>query len=177
MAYATNAADYITQVAPGVYPATNGVYAEGNLGYVDDSGYPAHDLEKAKALVAEYTADTGQPLEFTYTGVSNVDDSRRQQILKSMWESRRHEGQPAGRPPGRPGDHDRARQVPGDRLPTLQPARPRQGLGLAQLARAIGKNGDLSLNIARYATPRSTPASTTGARPPTTRAARPTTRR
>ena len=87
MAYATNSPDYIAKYAPGVYAPTNGVYAEGNIGYVADTGYPAFDLDKAKALVAQYTAATGQPLAFTYTGTSNIDDSSKNQLLKEMWEA------------------------------------------------------------------------------------------
>ena len=87
LAYATDQAAYINEVAPGVYQPTNGVYAQGHLGYLADSGYPAFDLDKAKTFVQQYTAETGKPLEFTYVGASNIDDQQRQQILKGMWEA------------------------------------------------------------------------------------------
>ena len=87
MAYATNAAAYIAAYAPGVYLPTNGVYAEGNIGYVADTGYPSFDLDKAKSLVAQYTAATGKPLEFTYSGTANIDDAGKNHLLKDMWEA------------------------------------------------------------------------------------------
>ena len=87
MAYATNAAAYIATYAPGVYLPTKGVYAEGNIGYVADTGYPSFDLDKAKSLVAQYTAATGKPLEFTYSGTANIDDAGKNQLLKDMWEA------------------------------------------------------------------------------------------
>jgi len=87
MASATNSPEYLSQYAAGVYAPTNGMYAEGNIGYVADSGYPSFDLDKAKQLVAQYTAQTGQPLSFTYSGASNADDAKRAQFLKDMWEA------------------------------------------------------------------------------------------
>jgi len=87
VAYATNSPEYLAKYAPDVYQPTNGLYTDGHLGYVADTGYPTFDLAKAKDLVAQYTAATGKPLEFTYTGTSNIDDSSRNQVLKDMWEA------------------------------------------------------------------------------------------
>ncbi|MGZ4692727.1 MAG: ABC transporter substrate-binding protein [Acidimicrobiales bacterium] len=87
VAYATDTASYIAEMGQGVYAPANGPYAPGQLGHLDDTGYPPFDLAKAKDLVAQYTAATGQPLSFSYVGASNVDDARAQQLLKSMWEA------------------------------------------------------------------------------------------
>jgi peptide/nickel transport system substrate-binding protein len=87
MAYATNEADYILSYSQGLYESANGPYAAGRMGALTDSGYPAYDLDKAKAAVAAYTADTGQPLAFEFLGASTVDDASRAQLLKGMWEA------------------------------------------------------------------------------------------
>ncbi len=65
MAYATDQATYISTLGKGVYTPANGMFAPGQLGYSEDSGYPQFDLEKAKQLVQEYETETGKPLEFT----------------------------------------------------------------------------------------------------------------
>ena len=87
VAYATDTATYIDEMGKDVYTSANGPYAPGQLGYLEDTGYPSFDLQKAKDLVAQYTAETGQPLTFTYDGISNVDDARGQQLLKTMWDA------------------------------------------------------------------------------------------
>ena len=87
VAYATDTATYIDELGKDVYTSANGPYAPGQLGYLDDTGYPSFDLQKAKDLVAQYTAQTGKPLAFTYNGISNVDDARGQQLLKTMWDA------------------------------------------------------------------------------------------
>ena len=87
VAAATDTASYIDVMSKGVYTTANGPYAPGQLGYLEDTGYPGFDLAKAKDLVTQYTAATGQPLAFTYVGASNVDDARGQQLLKTMWEA------------------------------------------------------------------------------------------
>ncbi len=87
VAYATDTATYIDEMGKDVYTTANGPYAPGQLGYLEDTGYPSFDLQKAKDLVARYTEQTGHPLAFTYNGISNVDDARGQQLLKTMWDA------------------------------------------------------------------------------------------
>jgi len=88
MAYATNAPDFLAKYAAGVFQPTTSVYADGKMGFSTDNGYPSFDLDKAKSYVAQYTAQTGKPLEFTYTSQSNSsDDAARGQLLQQMWEA------------------------------------------------------------------------------------------
>lgn len=149
---ATDAAAYINEMGPGVYQPSNGPYAEGKLGYLADSGYPAYNLDEAKAAVAAYTAETGKPLQFTYVGASNVDDAKGQQLLKSMWEQAgiQVELQAVAQ----------ADQVITVVLGKYQAAdfrlfnQPDPDMDWVWMtSSAIGKNGDLSLNFARYSTP------------------------
>ncbi|HEY5154424.1 MAG TPA: ABC transporter substrate-binding protein, partial [Acidimicrobiales bacterium] len=86
MAYATDINRYIAAIGPDVYQSVNGMFAPGQLGYTADSGYPAYDLAKAKQLVADYTAETGQALSFTFLNTSTIDDTKTSQLLKDMWE-------------------------------------------------------------------------------------------
>jgi len=87
MAYATDSTSYIQRFADGVDGPTNGLYAEGHIGYTPDTGYPTFDIDKAKAAVAQYTAQTGQPLAFTYSGTNDIHDTAKNQGLKDMWEA------------------------------------------------------------------------------------------
>jgi len=150
---ATNAADYINQMGPGVYQPANGVYAEGKIGHLADSGYPQFNLDEAKQAVQAYTAETGKPLQFTYVGASNVDDAKGQQLLKSMWEQAGIQVDLQAVP--------QADQVITVVLGKYQAAdfrlfnQPDPDMDWVWLSSsAIGKNGDLSLNFARYSTPK-----------------------
>ncbi|HEY5155276.1 MAG TPA: ABC transporter substrate-binding protein [Acidimicrobiales bacterium] len=87
VAYATNQPDYIAQIGAGVYTPANGMFAPGQLGYTEDSGYPTFDLDKAKQLVAQYTQETGKPLAFTLLAQQDVEYAKSDQLLKTMWEA------------------------------------------------------------------------------------------
>jgi len=86
LAYATDQAVYINTLGDGVYTPANGMFAPGQLGYTEDSGYPSYDLEKAKQLVQEYETETGKPLEFSLLAVSEVQYAQADQLLQQMWE-------------------------------------------------------------------------------------------
>jgi peptide/nickel transport system substrate-binding protein len=47
--------------------AANGPFAPGSLGYVEDTGAPTYDPERAQELVEQYEAEHGEPLEFRIT--------------------------------------------------------------------------------------------------------------
>lgn len=87
LAYATNTEQYISQLGDGVYTPANGMFAPGQLGFTDDSGYPTFDLDKAKEAVAQYTRETGKPLEFSLLSQAAVEYAAQDQLLKSMWEA------------------------------------------------------------------------------------------
>jgi len=87
VAYATDQATYISKLGAGVYTPANGMFAPGQLGYSEDSGYPQFDLDKAKQLVQDYETETGKPLEFTLLAVSEVQYAQQDQLLKEMWEA------------------------------------------------------------------------------------------
>ncbi len=70
----------------GIPEIANGPFAPGSLGYVDDTGMPRGDLEAAKELVAQYEAETGQPLEFQITSTPEPDTLASAQLAAQMFE-------------------------------------------------------------------------------------------
>ncbi len=52
-------------LALGLAPLASGPFAPGVMGYLEDTGMPDHDLDRAKRLVAQYEQETGEPFEFT----------------------------------------------------------------------------------------------------------------
>jgi len=65
----------------------SGPYAPGAVGFLDDAGFPAFNLDEAKKEVALYTADTGKPLEFTYGGTPDPEGVETQNFIKGMFEA------------------------------------------------------------------------------------------
>ena len=56
-----------------ILPKASGPFGPDAVGYLDDTGFPEYDQEKAKELIAQYEAETGEPLEVTFT-ISNTQD-------------------------------------------------------------------------------------------------------
>lgn len=49
----------------GLARIANGPFAPGNIGYLEDTGYPTYDPQAAKQYVAAYEAETGRQLKFS----------------------------------------------------------------------------------------------------------------
>ncbi len=82
VAYASDRAEANRVLAENVPTLAQGPFAPGNVGYLEDAGYPEYDLDKAKELVAQYEAETGEPLEFTYTHGADAEGNRQAQYLQ-----------------------------------------------------------------------------------------------
>lgn len=65
-----------------LFTMASGPFAPGEIGYLDDAGFPQYDLEKATELVAQYEEETGQPLEFTITAVNDPSILKTVQFLQ-----------------------------------------------------------------------------------------------
>ena len=152
LAYATDIDRFVAENGNGAYEKVNGMFAPGQLGYTADTGYPGFDLAKAKTLVQQYTADTGKPLAFTFMNTDSVDDLKVSQSLKDMWEA-------AGMQVTLENikDEDEVVDVV---LGNYQAADWRNfgqpdpdGDYIWWHSSSIGKDGSLSLNTARYASP------------------------
>lgn len=56
----------------GIPRIANGPFAPGNMGYVEDTGYPTYDPSAAEEYVAKYKEETGKDLEFTILGTPDA---------------------------------------------------------------------------------------------------------
>jgi peptide/nickel transport system substrate-binding protein len=84
LAYAFNFDDYNQIRGKGILTRATGPFAPGNVGNLDDSGFPTFDLDKAKELVQQYEDETGQPLKFTYTTTQAASTVADAQFLKEQ---------------------------------------------------------------------------------------------
>jgi peptide/nickel transport system substrate-binding protein len=67
------------------FPIANGPFPEGQMGYLEDNGFPTFDLDKAKELVSDYEADKG-PLKIAYKTTTDPAGLDTAELLKDMWE-------------------------------------------------------------------------------------------
>jgi peptide/nickel transport system substrate-binding protein len=70
LAYALPFDDFNAIIGDGILTQATGPFAPGNIGNLDKEDlpdFPEYDPDRARQLVEEYEAETGQPLSFTYT--------------------------------------------------------------------------------------------------------------
>jgi peptide/nickel transport system substrate-binding protein len=70
VAYALDFEEFNAIIGEGIYTQATGPFAPGNVGNLepdDFPDFPTHDPDRARELVADYEAQTGQALSFTYT--------------------------------------------------------------------------------------------------------------
>jgi len=75
LAYAVDREQLTQLIGRGTKNVASGPFAPGNIGYLESSGFPEFDLERARELVREYEKESGQPFRFVYT---NPSDSERE---------------------------------------------------------------------------------------------------
>jgi peptide/nickel transport system substrate-binding protein len=61
-----------------------GPFAPGNIGYLEDAGYPEYDEQKAKDLVAQYEQETGGPLTYTLTHAGDPETTQTAQLYQQL---------------------------------------------------------------------------------------------
>jgi peptide/nickel transport system substrate-binding protein len=69
----------------GVLVPTDQPFSEKNAYHQTDSHYPKYDLEAAKKAVAQYTTETGKPLEFTLTTFTGAANLALAQLVQEQW--------------------------------------------------------------------------------------------
>jgi peptide/nickel transport system substrate-binding protein len=87
VAYATDFDEFNSIIGHDILTPATGPFAPGNVGTLDDTGFPTFDLDRARDLVAQYEEETGQPLEFSYTTTQAEATVRAGQLLKEQWEA------------------------------------------------------------------------------------------
>jgi len=70
-AYSVNREEYNRIANKGLLQLASGPFGPGTLGYLADTGLPSYDPTMAKSFVQQYTAETHQPLSFTYSTTSD----------------------------------------------------------------------------------------------------------
>jgi peptide/nickel transport system substrate-binding protein len=87
IAYATDSARWRKEITGDVEAPANGPFAPGQIGYLEDNGYPAYNLDKAKELVAQYERESGQPLEFEFITQLDVNNQADSILLADMYKA------------------------------------------------------------------------------------------
>lgn len=84
MAAAIDREEYRQVLALGQAPLASGPFAPGVMGYLEDTGMPEHDPERAKELVARYERETGREFEFTMTILADSDSQNNAQWIQQQ---------------------------------------------------------------------------------------------
>jgi peptide/nickel transport system substrate-binding protein len=71
----------------GLYEIANGPFGPGEMGYLEDTGWPAYDVERARELAEQYATETGNPLEFTLTVPNDTVTLATAQLLQQQAEA------------------------------------------------------------------------------------------
>ena len=87
LAYAADFDEVNTILNAGITTQATGPFAPGNIGNLDDTGFPTYDADRAEELVQEYETETGQPLSFTYTTTQAEATVAQAQLLKEQAEA------------------------------------------------------------------------------------------
>jgi len=83
LAYATDRQRVVDTLYNGVTVPADGPFAPGSP-YYGPTGYPSHDVARAKALVADYQRERG-PISFTLASVNTGRARQRNEFLQAMW--------------------------------------------------------------------------------------------
>jgi peptide/nickel transport system substrate-binding protein len=87
LAYAADFDEVNAILNDGITTQATGPFAPGNIGNLEDTGFPTYDAAEAERLVGEYEAETGQDLSFTYTTTNAQVTIDQAQLLKEQAEA------------------------------------------------------------------------------------------
>jgi peptide/nickel transport system substrate-binding protein len=87
LAYAADFEEINAILNDGITTQATGPFAPGNIGNLEDTGFPTYDAAEAERLVGEYEAETGQDLSFTYTTTNAQVTIDQAQLLKEQAEA------------------------------------------------------------------------------------------
>lgn len=86
MAYAIDRDSFNELRNEGILTNAAGPFAPGNVGYLEDSGYPEYDPEKAKELVQQYKDENGGEFAFTLTHSADPETTKSAELVQQMAE-------------------------------------------------------------------------------------------
>lgn len=84
VATALDRQEYTEVVSLGLLETASGPFPPDAPGYLEDTGFPDFDPERAEELVADYQGRTGRPFEFTYAHASDEDNLRAAQFIQEQ---------------------------------------------------------------------------------------------
>ena len=84
LAYAVDREELNQLNSNGIRRVASGPFAPGNMGYLEDPGFPEHDLERAKELVAQYEKESGQPFRMAFAYTPDSATTELVQILQQL---------------------------------------------------------------------------------------------
>jgi peptide/nickel transport system substrate-binding protein len=73
-------------LAEGIPQIANGPFTPAAMGYLEDTGYPEYDPERARELVQQYEEETGQPLAFDLATTPSPELIRTVEMMKELFE-------------------------------------------------------------------------------------------
>jgi peptide/nickel transport system substrate-binding protein len=85
LVHATDDKAVTSSYGDGVLSPTDQPFSEKNPYHSTDSHYAGFDLDQAKKDVAQYTAETGKPLEVTLTSFTGAGNLALSQLLQEQW--------------------------------------------------------------------------------------------
>jgi peptide/nickel transport system substrate-binding protein len=83
-AYALDRDAYNKVINLDMFEMASGPFGKGEIGYLEDAGYPEYDLAKAKEYAAKYQQETGLPLEFTLVSTSDPGVVKAAQFIQEQ---------------------------------------------------------------------------------------------
>jgi len=89
IAYGVDRQDLIDKSEDGVPTIANGPFTKGNVGYLEDPGFPKYDVAKAKEYLAKYKAETGKDLEVS---IGHTPDAGTTELAKLVQEQAQNLG-------------------------------------------------------------------------------------
>jgi len=87
VAYALDFEEYNQIQGGGILTQATGPFAPGNIGNLDDTGFPTFDLDQARDLAQQYEDETGQALSFSYTTTQAEATVAAAQLIKEQMEA------------------------------------------------------------------------------------------
>ena len=79
--------DVVSQArSAGLFEPANGPFPPGACGYVDETGYPEYDPDRARELVEEVSAEIGGPVSFSYKTTTDPFNLTSAELYQQLWQ-------------------------------------------------------------------------------------------